>query len=69
MPAPSETDCTTYRAAFVDQDGRVSFTVLLFAPNDGEAKRKAKTMVDGHGVDLWDGLRFIEHFPPNDPQK
>ena len=59
----------TYQVRFVDQDGRVSFTVLLFAGDDGEAKHKAKEMVDGHGVDLWDGLRFIEHFPPIDPQK
>ena len=41
----------------------------LFAPDDEEAKHKAKSMVDGHGIDLWGGLRFIEHFPPIDPHK
>ena len=69
MPTPSESDQTSYRVNFVEKDGKVSLTLLLFAPDDGEAKRKAKAMVDSHGVDLWDGLRFIEHFPPIEPQK
>ena len=68
MPNPSESDDTSYRVTFVDKDGKVSLTLLLFSLDDGEAKRKAKAMVDGHGVDLWEGLRFIEHFPPNEPQ-
>ncbi len=68
MPTHSESDQTSYRVSFVDKDGKVSLTLLLFASDDGEAKRKAKAMADGHGVDLWKGLRFIEHFPPIEPQ-
>ena len=68
MPTHAESDQTSYRVIFVDEDGKVSLTLLLFAAGDSEAKRKAKAMVDGHGVDLWEGLRFIEHFPPIEPQ-
>ncbi|MCJ2131727.1 hypothetical protein [Methylobacterium sp. E-045] len=53
MAAPTEKDCTTYWATFVDLGGAVSLTVLFFALDDREAKRKAKGMVDAQGVDLW----------------
>jgi hypothetical protein len=36
---------------------------MLFAIDDREARRKAKGMVDGYAVDLWDGVRLIGHFP------
>ncbi|MCC0808279.1 hypothetical protein FPV16_19025 [Methylobacterium sp. W2] len=64
MAAPAEKDCTTYWANFVDPGGAVSLTVLFFALDDREAKYKAKAMVDAQGVDLWDGVRLIGHFPP-----
>lgn len=67
MPTAAQDDEPRYHVAFVERDGRVSLTVMIFAPDDEEAKRTAKRMVDGHGVDLWDGPRFIEHFPPIDP--
>ncbi|MHC2019941.1 hypothetical protein [Methylobacterium sp. CM6247] len=63
MAVPAEIDCTTYWASFIDRDGVVSLTVLFFALDDHEAKRKAKGMVDTQGVDLWDGVRLIEHYP------
>ena len=66
MAAPSVTDCTTtYWANFVDPNGAVSLTVLLFAINDREAKHKAKAMVDDQDIDLWDGERLIERFLSN----
>ncbi|MHC2021432.1 hypothetical protein [Methylobacterium sp. CM6247] len=65
MAAPSEIECTTYWARFVDPNGAVSLTVLFFAIDDREAKRKAKGMVDAQGMDLWGGVRLIGHFPPN----
>ncbi|WP_210248472.1 hypothetical protein, partial [Methylobacterium sp. WL103] len=27
---------------------------------------EAKALVNGHAVELWDGLRFIDHFPTLD---
>jgi hypothetical protein len=65
LAVPSEIDCTTYWASFLDPDGAVALTVMFFALNDREAKYKAKGMVDAQGVDLWDGVRLIEHFPPS----
>ena len=44
-----------YRVIFLDKNGQVSLTASLFAPDDEEAKHKAKSMVDGHGIDLWAG--------------
>ena len=40
--------------------------VPISVQDDDEAVERAKAMVDGHAVELWDGLRFIEHFPPVD---
>ena len=65
MAVSAETCCTTYWANFLDLDGAVSLTVLFFAVDDREAKRKAKGMVDVQGVDLWDGVRRIGRFPPS----
>ncbi|MHC2002855.1 hypothetical protein ACYQR9_20755 [Methylobacterium sp. CM6241] len=38
----------------------------LAAEDDDRAIEAVKAMVDGHAVELWDGLRFIEHFPSVD---
>lgn len=39
----------------------------ILAVGDDDAKIKAQALVDGHAVDLWDGMRFIERFEPNQP--
>jgi hypothetical protein len=46
--------------------GTVVNAMRLAVESDEEALERAKAMVDGHAVELWDGLRFIEHFPPVD---
>ena len=58
-----------YRAVLIDVNGCTVATVRIKASEDDEAVVQAKVLVDGHGVDLWDGVRFIEHFPPVDPPK
>jgi hypothetical protein len=58
-----------YRAVLIDVDGCTVATVRIKASNDDEAVVQAAVLVDGHGVDLWDGVRLIEHFPPVDPPK
>lgn len=55
LAAPPEIECTTYWANFLDADGAVSLTVLFFAVDDREAKRKAKGLVDAQGVDVEGG--------------
>lgn len=44
-------------------DGAVVEIYPLLAADDDEALSLAKAMVNGHVIELWDGLRFIEHFP------
>jgi hypothetical protein len=53
-----------YRALLLSPDGPVIDIQTLIAADDEEAVQLAKSIVDGHAVDLWDGLRFIEHFDP-----
>ena len=56
-----------YRAVLVDVNGSAVSTFRLRADGDVDAVVQAKALVDGHGVDLWEGMRFIEHFPAVDP--
>ena len=61
---PFHEDCISqsYRAMIVTNQGLVVANHKLSAPDDGAAAALARTMVNGHAVELWDGLRFIEHF-------
>lgn len=58
-----------YRAILIDGDGHTVSMYRIMAAGDDEAVVQAKALVDGHGVDLWDGIRFIEHFPAITPSK
>ena len=49
-------------------EGLVIDLRALKATGDDEAISLAKAMVDGHAVELWEGLRFIEHIDPAQPQ-
>jgi hypothetical protein len=40
----------------------ITSAVDLFCPNDEAAKEKAKQLVDGHDVELWQLGRKIETF-------
>lgn len=53
-----------YHAFLIDADGRVVRSKSLPASDDQDALQQAEAFVDGHAVELWDGLRFMEHFPP-----
>ena len=46
------------------RSGSVLNTQRLQANDDEEAQAIARHLVDGHAVELWQGLRFIEHFKP-----
>ena len=69
FPLITELDGTDprYRAMLIDVNGCPVATVPIKASGDDEAIVRAKSLVDGHVVDLWDGVRFIEHFPAVDP--
>lgn len=55
---------TAYRVILLRKDGTVVGTVPVSARDDDLAIERAKALADGHAVELWDGLRFIEHFDP-----
>ncbi|MHC2019716.1 hypothetical protein [Methylobacterium sp. CM6247] len=63
---PNEPKPPAYRVILIAKSGTVVNAMRLQADDDAEACERAKAMVDGHAVELWDGLRFIEHFPPVD---
>lgn len=53
-----------YRAFVIGPDGHVMDRFDLMCPSDEEAKKRAKELVDGHTVELWEGSRVIERFEP-----
>lgn len=53
-----------YRVLHLAADGRVLASVPLTAESDLEALTMAETLKGKCAVELWDGLRFIEHFAP-----
>lgn len=54
----------TYRAFRLGWDGRVYSAEIIQAASDDDAKTIAGKMVNGHGIDLWEGPRLIASFPP-----
>ena len=53
-----------YRVFIVDPEGHVTNRIEFFCENDDEAKERAKQLVDGHAVELWDEGRKIAKFEP-----
>jgi hypothetical protein len=51
-----------YRADIIDIDGRIVRTINLACPDDEAAKEHAKSLGDGHDVELWRGARQIAKF-------
>lgn len=57
LPVPSH-----YRVLLLGSEGQVTRIVPIKARNDLDAERVARGFLDGHGVELWDGTRFMERF-------
>ena len=51
-----------YRAYLVGPDGHIENRVDLICEDDETAKEKAKQLVDGHDVELWDCARKLAVF-------
>lgn len=51
-----------YRALLLDSEGNLVRIEDLFASDDDEAIELGRALADGHGVDVWAGVRFLEHF-------
>ena len=50
---------TQYRAYIIDSDGEFQSSVPLECADDAVAGKKAKQLVDGHHVELWQLTRKI----------
>jgi hypothetical protein len=53
-----------YRAYIIGRDGHIQDRIDLFCDSDDEAKQRAKQLVDGYAVELWDEGRQIAVFEP-----
>jgi len=51
-----------YRAFQIGTDGHVLFRVDLFCESDDEAKDRARQLMDGHAIELWDGACLLTKF-------
>ena len=49
-----------------DDDGHVRNRIAILCGSDEEAKRRAKQLVDGHPVELWQEARRIATFDSKD---
>jgi hypothetical protein len=48
-----------YRAYIMSHDDHILRPVELVCEDDEAAKEKARQLVDGYGIELWSGERFI----------
>ena len=51
-----------YYAYLIDNDGHITRRIEITCDNDEEAKRRAKQLVDGYAVELWQQARKIKRF-------
>jgi hypothetical protein len=53
-----------YRAYVIGADGHIQLRVDLVVPDETTARKRAKQLVNGHAVELWEGATRIERFEP-----
>jgi len=53
-----------FRAYIFDRGGHISFRVDIQAEDEATAKERAKLLVDGHAVELWEGANKLARFEP-----
>ena len=53
-----------YRAYVIGADGHIELRVDLAVPDETIARERAKQLVNGHAVELWQGATKIERFEP-----
>jgi hypothetical protein len=51
-----------YRVYLIGQDGHFESAVPLECPDDQTTKERAKQLVDGHDVELWQRARKVAVF-------
>jgi hypothetical protein len=58
-----------YYAYIIGADGHVKDRVAILVDTDEEAKLRAKQLVDGHAVELWQEARRVATFRPEESQR
>ena len=60
-----------YRARILGHDDHIRRQVDLVCDHQADAMAQAQRLVEGHDVELWDGLRKVARFfaKPQDPAK
>ena len=51
-----------YRAYILDRDGHIVRSVEFHCENEDAAKERARQLVDGHDVELWQRERKVSTF-------
>src|SRR4051794_27466177 len=54
-----------YRAYVIGADGHMALRVDLVVPDETTARKRAKQLVNGHAVELWEGATTSEHSSQN----
>jgi hypothetical protein len=52
-----------YRAYLIGRDGHILHRVEMLCDDDEAAKERALLLVDGHTIELWQGMRMVATFP------
>jgi len=55
-----------YKLYFFDRDDRIHRRVDLTCDSDNHAEAVVAEHVDGHAMELWQGSRFLAHYPATD---
>ena len=53
-----------FRAYIIDADGHIQRRIDLEVANESAARDRARQLVDGHAVELWDGATKLARFEP-----
>ncbi len=53
-----------FRAYTTDGEGHITLRVDIVVEDEAEARERAKLLVDGRAVELWEGARRLDRFEP-----
>lgn len=59
MTPHGEIEVAEYRVCTVGADGHFTESREMICRDDGEAVARAKRMIDGHDIEVWNGNRFV----------
>ncbi|OSJ36786.1 hypothetical protein BSZ19_02485 [Bradyrhizobium japonicum] len=53
-----------FRAYVIDGEGHIALRIDLEVQDEAEARERAKLLVDGRAVELWEGATRLDRFEP-----